>query len=128
MNWHRLSTNRMTRRFYKHKLLLDENMPFRRHLPKLNRQYDVKHVTEDLQKSGMDDPDVYELAVMQERLIITLNYKHFLPLAKRSDKTGIIGVSGQVTEAKLDAKLVAFLKRTPPKRLYGAANFISGES
>jgi hypothetical protein len=118
----------MTRRFYKHKLLLDENMAFRRHFPKLNSQYDVKHIVEDLQKGGSADPDVYDLAASLERLIITSNYRHFLPHLKKSTKTGVIGISGNLPESQMDTKLVAFLKKTPTKSLYGAFHYISGES
>src|SRR3712207_978664 len=118
----------MTRRFYKDKLLLDENMSFRRLFPKLNRKNDVKHVTEDLQKSGIADSEVYELAVSLNRLIITFNYKHFLRFVKKSPQAGIIGISGNLSESQMDTKLVAFLKKQSPQSLYGAFHYISGES
>ena len=68
----------------KPKLLLDENFEPRSYLPKLNQLYDVKHVVDDLHKNGLKDHKVYELAVEQGRLVVTYNYKDFLPFADKS--------------------------------------------
>jgi predicted nuclease of predicted toxin-antitoxin system len=119
----------MTRRPYKHKLLLDENFPPRKRFPKLNALYDVKHIILDLhQREGQDDPAVYEIARKQQRLLITRNFDDFRNLPTPADTAGVIGISGNLTYAQIDTKLVAFLKRANPKRLYGSANYISGES
>lgn len=56
---------RTTKRFYKHKILLDENFPIRNHFPTLNRRFDVKHVGADLNQEGLSDPQVYDLARQQ---------------------------------------------------------------
>jgi len=53
----------MVHHFYKHKLLLDENMPPRLEFPRLNGLFDVKHVRDDLNSGGLPDPQVYALAV-----------------------------------------------------------------
>jgi predicted nuclease of predicted toxin-antitoxin system len=52
----------MSKPFYKHKLLFDENMPPRTHYPRLNAHFDVKHVSHDYQKEGIPDAAVYTLA------------------------------------------------------------------
>ncbi len=83
----------MVHRFYKHKLLLDENMPSRLEFPRLNGLFDVKHIRDDLKSGGLSDPQVYDLAVKQQRLIVTFNAKDFRELATQSQETGIIGVS-----------------------------------
>ena len=46
----------MPKRFYKHKLLLDENMPSRPALPRLNQHFDVKHIRDDIHHGQIDDP------------------------------------------------------------------------
>ena len=92
----------MTKRFYKHKLLLDENFPIRKHFPTLNRRFDVKHIKADLNLEGLSDPEVYELAQKGERLVITRNIKHFKELAQTSNNTGIIGVSENLTFDRVD--------------------------
>ncbi len=65
----------MVHRFYKHKLLLDENMPSRLEFPRLNGLFDVKHIRDDLKSGGLSDPQVYDLAGKQQRLIVTFNAK-----------------------------------------------------
>jgi hypothetical protein len=46
----------MPKRFYKHKLLLDENMPSRPTLPRLNQHFDEKHICDDIHHGQIDDP------------------------------------------------------------------------
>ena len=58
----------MPKGFYKHKLLLDENMSFRTAFPSLNSKFDVKHIEDDLKQGGLPDPDVYQLAVKLNRI------------------------------------------------------------
>src|SRR3954469_2154577 len=119
----------MTQKFYKHKLLLDENFPQRTRLPKLNSLYDVKHVALDLNKAGIKDPQVYALACREHRLLITRNFADFRSLAKPTDRGGgVVGVSGNLTYSQIDTKLVSYLKKENPKHLYGKAHYISGES
>lgn len=109
----------MPRTFYKHKLLLDENMPQRQMFPRLNERFDVKHIRDDLQSGGFSDTQVYELAVAQKRLIVTYNIKDFKALANRSQETGVIGVSANVPPHHVDTKLTAFLLRSSEKALVG---------
>jgi predicted nuclease of predicted toxin-antitoxin system len=118
----------MTRKLYKHKLLLDESFPVRVYLRKLNALYDVKHVSGDLHKDGIRDGLVYELAQKLGRLIITHNDRDFRPFAEKSNKTGVVGVSQNLKPEQIDTKLVAFLKKQSPQSLYGAFHYISGES
>lgn len=79
-----------TKRFHKHKLLLDENFPIRKHLPILNRRFDVKHIGADLNQEGLSDPKVYALARKEKRIIITRNIKDFERLVAISNETGVI--------------------------------------
>jgi hypothetical protein len=69
--------------FYKHKVLLDEGFPPRIYFPRVNQRFDVKHVKNDLRKIGLPDEEVYELAAMQKRLIVTYNAKDFKRFIRR---------------------------------------------
>jgi len=109
----------MPRTFYKHKLLLDENMPQRQIFPRLNEHFDVKHIRDDLHSGGFSDTQVYELAVAQQRLIVTYNVKDFKALADRSQETGVIGVSANIPLHQVDTKLTALLLRSNEKALFG---------
>jgi predicted nuclease of predicted toxin-antitoxin system len=109
----------MTRRFYKHKLLLDEGFPPRWYFPRLNQRFDVKHIKSDLRKIGLPDTEIYALAVVQNRLIVTYNAKDFRPLARRSTATGIIGVSALMPYDQIDKKLTALLTKSTEHTLQG---------
>jgi hypothetical protein len=80
-------------KFFKHKLLLDENMPGRTYFTLLNERFDVKHVAIDYKQVSLSDEAVYELAREEGRLIVTHNTKDFTHLAAKSTSTGIIGIS-----------------------------------
>lgn len=118
----------MGHRFYKHKLLLDENMPPRLEFPRVNGLFDVKHIRDDFKQEGLADPDVYVLAAKQQRLIVTFNAKDFKELALRSQETGIIGVSAHLSSHQIDTKLTALLVRSSAKALLGNLTTITGET
>jgi len=61
----------MPRGFHKHRLLLDENMPHRTQFPRLNERFDVKHIRDVFNLTGLPDPQVYELARKHERILVT---------------------------------------------------------
>lgn len=117
----------MVRRFFKHKLLLDENLPHRTYFPSLNERFDVKHVARDYKLGSLTDPQVYGLAREEGRLLVTYNIRHFQKLAERSNDTGVIGVSPNLSLAQIDKKLTAFLTRSGEKELLGKFIMVSGE-
>ncbi|MBI2019817.1 DUF5615 family PIN-like protein [Candidatus Daviesbacteria bacterium] len=117
----------MTKRFHKHKLLLDENFPVRSYFPKLNRRYDLKHLTADLNLASLPDPKVYKLAQKEERIIVTYNIKDFAPLVENDTKAGVIGVSPSLSSEQVDKKLTALLNKSTKKSLMGKLTTLSGE-
>lgn len=117
-----------TKRLYKHKLLFDENFPIRKHFPTLNRRFDVKHIGADLNKEGLSDPKVYDLARKEKRIIVTRNIKDFEELAIMSKDTGVIGISPNLTFKQVDIKLTALLNKSTKKSLLGKITKISGET
>lgn len=117
----------MVRKLHKYKLLLDENFPYRNRFVLLNSRYDVKHIKGDLKRIGLSDPEVYEIACQQNRLIVTFNTKDFITIAEKSNKTGIIGVSTNLTADQIDKKLAALLRRKRLTELFGKYIYISGE-
>lgn len=117
-----------TKRFYKHKLLLDENFPIRKHFPTLNRRFDLKHIGADLNLEGLPDPKVYAFARKEKRIIVTRNIKDFEELALMSNNTGVIGISPNLTFKQVDIKLTALLNRSTKKSLLGKITKIGGET
>jgi hypothetical protein len=98
----------MPKPFYKHKLLLDEHMPPRQVLPRLNAHFDVKHIKHDLHHGGMDDELIHELSVKQGRIILTINIKDFRPLL-REDSPGVISIPETWSTSRLDTQITALL-------------------
>ena len=109
----------MVKTLYKYKILLDENIPPRGAFPLLNALFSVKHIDHDYGKGGVSDMEVYRLAAVEKRVIITRNIKHFIHLAGTKDDAGIIGILPHVQPEQLDKKLVSFLRKTNPKMLVG---------
>lgn len=115
-------------RFYRHKLLLDEGFPYRTKLPRVNSRYDLKHIKGDLGRSGLSDNKVYEIAEKMGRLLIIFNIKDYKKLARKSSKTGIIGISQNLSTEQIDKKLTALLAKSGPRQLYGRFTPITGET
>lgn len=118
----------MTKRFYKHKLLLDENFPARSFFPLLNHRFDVKHVAMDLNLGSLSDPKIFALAQRKNRLLVTYNTKDFVKLVEKNTKTGLIGVSANLPPDQVDKKLTALLSKSGSRTLFGKITFISGET
>jgi Domain of unknown function (DUF5615) len=116
----------MPKPFYKHKTLLDEHLYPRRRYPLLNEHFDVKHIRDDLHLDGLPDPQVYELALSQGRIILTKNVKDFRPLL-RSDSPGIIGLPETWGLARLDTKLAALLMKHGPNYFKGRFHSLGAE-
>jgi hypothetical protein len=84
----------------------------------LNEFFDVKHIKYDLHHGGMDDQEIYALAVKQGRIILTKNVKDFRVLL-REDSLGVIGIPETWTPARLDSKLTALFKHHGPNYFRG---------
>lgn len=117
----------MPKRFHKHKLILDENMPQRQSLPLLNEHFDVKHIKEDLKQGGVSDIAIYDIAATQGRIILTRNVKHFGPLAGTKADEGIIGIPPLWEPKQIDTKLTALLKKHSPSYFKGKLRHLSTE-
>jgi hypothetical protein len=109
----------MPHKFYKFKLLLDEGLYPRNVFHRTNNRHNLKHVKHDLNKGGITDNEVYELACKEKRLIVTYNIDDFKKLAQQSMKTGVIGITQAITPDKLDTKLNSLLSKSSEKSLYG---------
>ena len=108
----------MPLKFYKHKLLLDEGLYPRKSLKRINSRYNIKHIKHDLNKGGISDRNVYEIARKQKRIIVTYNIDDFRKLAKKSRETGAIGVTQKLTPEQLDIKLNSLLSKSSEKSFY----------
>jgi Domain of unknown function (DUF5615) len=108
----------MPRKFYKHKLLLDELMYTRQSYPRLNQNFDVKHIREDLHLDGSKDRSVYELASKLGRIIVTANGRHFRKLVQ-AGSSGVIDFPAEWAPSRVDTKLTALRMRHDLKYFAG---------
>jgi len=118
----------MTRKLYKWKLLLDENMPPRQRFPRLNSRFDIKHVRDDLHAASSKDPVVYEFARKLGRILITFNGDDFRRFAETSQEAGVISVSPNMRNDQIDSKLTALLTRGGKAAFYGRLTNLSPET
>ena len=114
----------MPKSFYKHKMLLDEHLPPRQLLSRLNKRFDIKHIKHDLHHGGMDDALIHALAVEQERIILTSNVKDFRPLLSQ-DSPGVIGIPETWSADRLDTKLTALFTKYGPNFFRGRFHSLS---
>ena len=118
----------MPKPFYKHKPLLDEHLPPRQVLASLNAHFDVKHISHDFKLAGLPDPAIYDLAVKQGRIILTINVKDFRPLI-RDDSPGVIGIPENWPKPNTrvtSRKLISLVSR--PARTMRAVGLSRGDS
>lgn len=104
----------MTHKLHKeHKILLDENMPNRSKLARLNGIFNILHIRDDLKKTGLSDPEVYKLAKEHKRILITFNGDDFRKLVNKTDHIGVISVPATMPLETIDKKLNSlFVKST----------------
>lgn len=118
----------MAKRFFKHKILLDENFPVRSYFPLLNSKFNVKHVAKDLKRSGWSDDQVYKFAEKRKMIIVTFNIKDFVDFLDISHNTGIVGVSDNLPNEDIDKKLTSLFTKSTERSLIGKLTKISGET
>jgi len=104
---------------YKHKLLLDEGLYPRNVLQRTNNRQNLMHIKHDLNKGGIPDKEVYEVACKQKRIVVTYNIDDFRVLAKLNKESGVIGVTDNLSPNQLDTKLSSLLNKNPEKSFYG---------
>jgi hypothetical protein len=70
----------MPKSFLKTQNFLDENVPSRLLLERLNQHFDVEHIRDYIRHGQFDDTDVYQLAVSHGCIVVTLNGSDLRPL------------------------------------------------
>ena len=103
-------------------------MPSRHFFPRLNRLFDIKHISIDLKKGGMPDEQEHQEGVKLNRLVVTFNGDDFKSLAPISQRTGIIAVSDNLSNEHIDKKLASLLIRSSEKAFLGKFIYITRET
>src|SRR5437868_6651744 len=108
-----------------HKILLDENMPNRSKLSRLNGIFDILHIRDDLNKSGIKDPEVYQVAKNEKRILIIFNGDDFRKLVKKTDVIGVISVSATMPIDQIDKKLSSLFIKSKQNTFCGKFMLLS---
>lgn len=67
-----------------------------------------------------EDKDIYQLAVKENRFVVTINYEDFKKLVKK-DKAGIIGIPPYLSNEQIDKILTDFISEKDPEDYKGKA-------
>ncbi len=99
------------------KLLLDENLPPRYKLTRLNNRFNIRHIVHDYHKPSLPDKEIFRIAEKEGRVIITLNEKDFIGNSRKH--SGLIGLSPNLSTEEIDKKLTSLLTRSKYCSLIG---------
>jgi len=94
--------------------------------PMMSRKFNVAHVVHTYGVSVQaSDEEIYQKAVLEDRFVLTINYKDFKKLVEKN-KPGIFGLESQLTNEQIDKLVTNFLSRRDPVDYIGKATRISG--
>lgn len=80
-----------------------------RDFPHLSKKANIKNAYFDLGlPKQCEDEEIYQKAIEDNRIVVTINFKDFNNLVKKG-KPGIIGIPSQLNNADIDAILTKFV-------------------
>lgn len=95
---------------HRYKLLLDEMFPKRNRFPLLNNYHDLKHITHDFKKSGIEDTKVVAIAKKENRIVISKNFRHFRKICNEN-KVDLISIAENMPAELIDKQINAYLRK-----------------
>lgn len=101
-------------------MLLDEAFPKAQNFPRLVKKANVEHILNLGFSRQIEDQDIYNTAVQQERFVVTINFKDFKKLVKKG-KPGIIALPSALSNKDVDLVLTDFVSKNNPLNYYGKA-------
>lgn len=105
----------------KFRLLLDSAFAKPAFFPKIKKKANLAHAVHDCGLSPQaEDEEIYQKAVMENRFIVTINFKDFKKMIKKNCP-GIIGIESQLTNKKIDAVVTKFITENNPDDFIGKA-------
>lgn len=109
----------------KFRLLLDAAFAHPSVFSYLNKKANLAHVVHDFELSRqVSDEEIYQLAIKENRFVVTINYKDFRKLIK-SGKPAIIAIPPYLTNEEIDKILTKFIAGKSPDDYMGKAIKVS---
>ena len=108
----------------KFRLLFDAAFAKPETFTRLKKKANLAHVVHTFGKSEqVEDEEIYQLATIENRFVITINHKHFKRLARKNG-AGIISIPPYLSNEEIDKILVDFVSTHNPDNLKGTATRI----
>lgn len=90
----------------------------------LSKKANIAHVVHTYNFSPQaNDEEIYNLAVREERFVVTINYKDFKKLVKEN-KSGIIAIPSELSNKIIDKLISEFISGKDPNDYWGKATKI----
>lgn len=88
---------------------------------KLSKKSNLAHIVHTYGLSPQaEDEEIYQIAIRENRFILTINYKDFKKLVKRG-KPGVIGIESQLSNNDIDKLVSKFISGKNPDDYLGKA-------
>lgn len=112
------NSNRHHKKF---RFLLDSAFAKPALFPRLKKKANIAHAVHDLGLSSQaEDEEIYQKAILENRIVLTVNFKDFKKMVK-SGKVGVLGIESQLTNDQLDQKVSKFISGKDPADFVGKA-------
>lgn len=113
-----------TKKFKKFRLLLDSAFARPEKFIKLRKKANIAHCVHDYGLSFQaEDKDIYQRACLENRFVLTINFKDFRKLVTNG-KPGILGIDSGLSNEEIDFEVTEFLSDKDPKDFIGKATKI----
>lgn len=115
-------SNQKTKKKRKFRLLLDSAFAKPSQFPKLKKKANIAHCVHDCGLSTQaEDREIYQMALKEERFVLTINFKDFKPLIQQGKSGGVIGIDSQFSNQEIDTLVSTFLSGKDPDDYKGKA-------
>lgn len=105
----------------KFRLLLDSAFAKPESFPRLRKKVNLAHIVHDYAMSVQaEDEEIYQKAVSENRIVLTINLKDFKKLVKKR-QPGILGIESQLTNKEIDQIVSDFISDKNPEDFRGKA-------
>ena len=105
----------------KFRILLDAAFANTLSFPHLSKKANLAHIVHTYGfPPACSDEEIYQLAIKENRFVLTINFKDFKKLVKRR-KPGIIGIESQLTNEEIDKLVSGYLSGKDPDDFIGKA-------
>lgn len=109
----------------KFRLLLDAAFAGPSNFPLLGKKANITHIVHSHQLSYQaDDSEIYNLAIKENRFVVTINYKHFKKLVKLN-RPGVIAIPAYLSNTDIEKLLIKFMSGKDPENYIGKTTKLS---